>query len=555
MATKRGTNGNDRITGTNSVDLLQGLAGNDKLIGLGGNDVLEGGLGNDFLDGGSGNDLMCGGAGNDTYVVGSNGDRINEQGATSKNDLVRSTVSVNLGSLGGGALEHATLLGAAAIDATGNDKSNKLTGNSGSNVLSGLGGIDTLQGGDGNDTLIGGAGNDTLSGGPGNDTYRHSGTKVDGNDSVVAGGGDRVTFTTGDVYDISFARNGTALQVGARSENEELGSFQGYVQVNGHYAGGEVATVQMDTSTNTQYGTSAMIATFHFTADLANGLNNTSDAEILLGSSGGDTINGNGGYYDALYGYAGDDVLNGGDGFDVIYGGDGADTLSGGADGDVLSGGAGVDSFDGGDGIDTLLLTSTGQLFGAIVDLSLGAGQMIEDGFGNAETVTGIENVLGSSLGDTISGDSLANELTGGKGDDVLSGGDGSDLLLGGTGGDKLIGGLGTDILIGGEDDDIFYLDSNLGADIVTDYDNPSGDLVDVSALIADPVIATDLNDKIGFVDGAEGLEIWLDADGAGGNSAALAGTLTGIADRTVVVFEFDSGQYYFNGTEFEALP
>src|SRR3972149_2433171 len=55
-------------------------------------------------------------------------------------------------------IEHVTLTGTAALNATGDGGDNALTGNSGANSLSGGAGADTLFGGAGNDTLAGGAG-------------------------------------------------------------------------------------------------------------------------------------------------------------------------------------------------------------------------------------------------------------------------------------------------------------------------------------------------------------------------------------------------------------
>ncbi len=50
------------------------------------------------------------------------------------------------------------------------------------------------------------------------------------------------------------------------------------------------------------------------------------------------------------------------------------------------------------------------------------------------DTLTGIENIIGSAYADILTGDSAANALTGGDGDDVLSGGEGDDKLIGDTG-------------------------------------------------------------------------------------------------------------------------
>lgn len=71
--------------------------------------------------------------------------------------------------LGANALE-GQLLGAADLDATGNDAANVILGNAGDN---------TLHGGAGDDILQGGAGDDTIIGGSGTDTARFSGNRAD----------------------------------------------------------------------------------------------------------------------------------------------------------------------------------------------------------------------------------------------------------------------------------------------------------------------------------------------------------------------------------------
>lgn len=69
MATKKGTNRNDKITGGNGDDILYGLDGNDTLDGGKGDDDLMGGDGKDtFIGRYDGSDGMDGGRGVDTLT-------------------------------------------------------------------------------------------------------------------------------------------------------------------------------------------------------------------------------------------------------------------------------------------------------------------------------------------------------------------------------------------------------------------------------------------------------------------------------------------------------
>jgi Ca2+-binding RTX toxin-like protein len=150
---------NYTYTGSKAWTLdLSAVTGDDhKLTGGSGADTLTGADRSDTLDGGIGADHLFGGAGNDTYVIDNVGDVIDEQGNADADDSVVINRSVNLQSDFSGAIEHATLTGATALDATGNGSDNHLTGNDGNNKLSGLAGADTLIGGKGDDTLTGGA--------------------------------------------------------------------------------------------------------------------------------------------------------------------------------------------------------------------------------------------------------------------------------------------------------------------------------------------------------------------------------------------------------------
>jgi len=78
----------------------------------------------------------------------------------------------------------------------------------------------------------------------------------------------------------------------------------------------------------------------------------TTDADILFGLGGENTLNGDNGS-DLLCGGSSRDTLNGGNGDDVLNGGSGRDTLNGNNGDDTLTGGPDADAFSGGIGVDT----------------------------------------------------------------------------------------------------------------------------------------------------------------------------------------------------------
>jgi Ca2+-binding RTX toxin-like protein len=111
--------------------------------------VITGNRSANVIDGQGGADRMSGGDGNDTYVVDNAGDRIIEM-ADDGRDLVKSYVDQALTAN----VENLTLLGSAAIYAAGNGLSNTIVGNSAANVIVGGGGSDTMTGGGRRDTFI-----------------------------------------------------------------------------------------------------------------------------------------------------------------------------------------------------------------------------------------------------------------------------------------------------------------------------------------------------------------------------------------------------------------
>lgn len=155
------------------------------------------------------------------------------------------------------------------------------------------------------------------------------------------------------------------------------------------------------------------------------------------GDAEGDTLAG----ITNLAGSAFDDYLGGNSLDNALIGGQGDDTLRGAAGADTLNGGSGIDT-----------ATYAGSNAGVAVDLSTGAAAL---GHAQGDVLISIENLIGSSFGDSFRGSAGANRLEGRDGNDVIDGGDGKDALLGGAGVDLLTGGTGDDSLKGDDGDDV----------------------------------------------------------------------------------------------------
>ncbi len=133
---------------------------------------------------------------------------------------------------------------------------------------------------------------------------------------------------------------------------------------------------------------------------------------------------------DSVQAGGGADTVVGGTGNDTLVGGAGNDQLSGGDGNDLLAGGTGADSLSGGLGTDTISYDG-----GSAVTVNLATG-VVSGGDAAGDTISGIENVIGSSYDDSLTGDGGANALYGGSGRDTLVGGAGADTLDGGGGTD-----------------------------------------------------------------------------------------------------------------------
>jgi Ca2+-binding RTX toxin-like protein len=175
--------------------------------------------------------------------------------------------------------------------------------------------------------------------------------------------------------------------------------------------------------------------------------------DILIGGSGNDLLDGGGGndtvrFANATSGVtaslaSGSAMGNGNDsliGIENLEGSPFADMLTGDGGANRLDGAGGDDTLDGGGGDDTLIggagrdAASFAQSATGVV-ASLVAG--IATGNGN-DSLSEIEDLIGSDFADTLTGSIGSNVIAGGAGDDLINALGGSDTVTGGSGNDTV---------------------------------------------------------------------------------------------------------------------
>ncbi|MGX1499845.1 Ca2+-binding RTX toxin-like protein [Labrenzia sp. MBR-25] len=550
--------GNDTVTGTQYGDDIYLDMGNDTAYGGAGNDALYGGFGNDTLDGQAGEDLVVGGAGNDTLIY-----KLNEN--VEQNDFYDGGVGTdtlrlyftadeykdyeseldryiahvytdgNAAQLSGD--EYKFLFGLTVsgfeavelfIDNTqislpnilqGNALDNTLSGTTGVDHIYGYAGDDTINAGDGDDVLYGGLGEDTLNGGDGNDVFYYNSAEDAGVLNYYYGGlgTDKIVF------------NITAAEY--TTYKNELDLYLNYLQNNAN----------PNTTGNSQTSSfGLLLSDFEQVEVYADGVLQTPN-NVILGDVNNNTLNGTTGV-DTFYAYGGDDIIDAGDGDDLIFGG------------------AGDDDIDGGNGTDTVSYASAA----AGVDVDLNAGSASDDGDGGSDTLTSIENVIGSAFNDTLDGANggVANAIVGGYGSDTMDGRNGNDIIYDVTsnmadnpdasldGFDYVYGGAGNDIIYHQTGD--AYLDGYSGSDtFVVRFNNTdengsritvaeNSNSVNTDRLVLTSINYTDTNWSWGFgANDVTGNNYW------GGIYLIYTGTLT----DTVVAMDNQYGGYQTNGS------
>ena len=292
-------------------------------------------------------------------------------------------------------------------------------GTSGDDLMSVLPGVH-------DSTLAGGAGNDTIDGSFG------EGIVLDGGDGTdLLSGRDGEHFIGGAGFD-SVVLDLTAIDSGVTADLSGLGTAATVTISQATLATIELAVIALgDGADHITSSAKAQVGIYAGGGDDV--LNGKNGIDLLAGGAGSDLIKGGGGS-DILYGYAPDQIF----GFDVpgvgADDGSGHDTLVGGAGADLIYGSLGDDRIDGGDGLDTVSYDNATS--GVSIDLRHARQHT---GSAGVDTLTGIENIIGSSGDDHLIGSSGINVLSGGGGADTIEGGDGSDVLSGGAGADVFV--------------------------------------------------------------------------------------------------------------------
>jgi Ca2+-binding RTX toxin-like protein len=380
-----GTEGEDILNGDGGANTINGLGGNDIINGNGGADTLNGGAGDDILNGGAGADIVNGDAGNDliNYTMGQGPDTVNG-GADTDTLAILGTAGNNSLVLGSNGTVLTTVeagavsnVEAVTVDLLAGVDRLSYQGNAAAITINLLAGTAT-----GVSSILnvedarGGLGNDTLIG----DNLANDMEGQAGNDTLTGNGG----------ADVLNGEDGNDTFIATLNDGND--TYGGDANTDTYDMSGTsaAATITATSATSAQTGTDVLAS-----------------IEVYIGSQGADSITGDGDA-ETLNGFTGNDTLAGLGGADVLIGGLGIDTA-----------------------------TYAASAAAVTVNLATGTGA---GGDAAGDTLSGIENLIGSAQGDNLTGDALANVIDGAGGNDTLN------VTIGG-GVDTIIGGAGTDTL------------------------------------------------------------------------------------------------------------
>jgi trimeric autotransporter adhesin len=591
-----------QVKAVEAVSLTMG-SGADKVLTLTGadqryRDTINGGAGNDTLSGGSGYDQIDGGDDTDRLIADFSQaeNRISGNGSTyfyQGNDNYR--------------IDYANI---ETFDFTGSAFNDTVTLGAGDDIFRGLDGDDYVNMSTGLATIDGGAGNDTwaadLSVDTSGGTLDLSLAGVQHFDGGTVSNIEAVGLTTGSGADKVLTLTGAAHlfndTVNAGFGDDTIGVGGGYDLVNGGDGtdklivdfSGATSALSGSPSAFLYQGNNAVrvdfsnIEIFSITGGAFNdNISTLAGNDWIDGGAGSDTLGGAGGD-DTLVGGIAGDTLDGGtenDTASYITAGAGVaaslaapgsntgdaagdsyssienlagsafdDSLTGDGGDNVLTGAGGNDTLDGGLGSDTANYSTAP----AAVTVSLGIVGPQNTGGAGTDTLTGIENLIGSRFNDTLAGSAGDNVLNGGDGIDTLSyaaasaavtvslalataqntGSAGTDTVLafenltgsafadtltGDDGANSIDGGAGVDTLAGGLGNDTYVVDA--GADVVTEAAGAAAGLADLVQASVDYVLGANVENLI--LTGSDGI------DGTGNGSA---NTITGNGGANILL-------------------
>jgi Ca2+-binding RTX toxin-like protein len=580
-----GTSGNDNLIGTDEFgELISGLEGNDTLDGRGQDDGLDGGDGNDMLFGGSGNDQLLGGnhmdwlsggSGNDTLDGGSDhlwGDTADFGGAPAG-----ISVDLTLGTASDGFGGTDLLIGIENI--YGTEHADSVQGSAAAN---------TFNPGEGNDTFHGGSGIDTV-----NYMNVTGGVTVDLVAQTATGAGNDV-FSSVEAIQGSFQADTLILS----------NSFGGYAfgrAGNDSLVGGTADDGFTGGSGNDTIQGGAGFDSVNYNVDDADGTTQPTTGQGVVVNLATGTATDNWGQTDT---FSGIELVSGSPYADKLIGGNPVNG-SGATDGfEGFTGGAGNDTIEGGAGFDRIHYQTSPAAVHVVLG-GTGAGTA-QDGWGDTDTFTSIEEVRGSSFADTLTGsnssgfesfegrggndtidgsggtqdrvsfqsspagasvdlaagtatdgwggtDSLLNieNVRGSEFNDVLVGNAGTNSLDGRAGNDSLAGGDGQDTVNGGAGNDTLDGGAQTQWGRAASFDNANG-----SAEV-DVLVYSDATGAVTIVLGDDGTAGTASGGGVGSDTlvsvelvigSAFADSISGTNRDLVEIFRGGSGNDTIDG-------
>ncbi|WP_423298271.1 calcium-binding protein, partial [Arcobacter sp. YIC-310] len=462
-----------------NVENLEGGAGNDTLIGNQKENKLIGGVGDDWLIGGTNSNTLIGGESkisdskeidetNNDALSGLGIDTVDYSGITSSIGINANMNDGDDTSSQAGEVQYNgsfvdKLFGIENI--RGSKNNDNIKGDTDDNVVNtfeGMGGADVISGGAGDDTIYGASatndltftdGADELSGGTGNDKlYGQTGDDTlignEGDDSLIGGdGNDTADYSYLDTSSNSVIADFTT-NTATVSNGIDTDTFNSIENVTGT-KNNDTFIMQSGNVANVIKGGANGVDTIDYSNYTTNGikidLSLTAAQEIVSGDF--DTVEG----IENIIGSQLKDTITGNDENNDIDGHEGSDAIISSAGTDNINGGVDATSND----IDTVDYSNQTQKVVLTTQAGTSNYTVNKTASSSSDSLTNIEEVIGSSYDDNMTGDNQKDVFKSGSGNDELTGNAGDDSLYGEDGDDKLIGGTGNDILDGGDNTSI----------------------------------------------------------------------------------------------------